>query len=166
MQRGQALGEYRVGSPLAVGELRFARSSSADLPRRVGHDDSSEMGVLLTAEHPPVPPRPLPRSAPALTGRVTSVRWPGGGPPAELLGLSPSPSTSTSTSTSTSVEGDVTARRITEVPALEGPGAAASAASPCARCGKPLPAAGRCRPALYCSGACRTAAHRAAHRSP
>ena len=29
MERAQALGEYRVGSPLRVGELRFARSSSA-----------------------------------------------------------------------------------------------------------------------------------------
>ena len=188
MGQAAALGEYRVGAPLRFEELRFARSNSAvaialawlargspetsaaaraaiaqveafctdtgcpqtrvdaatlaaaELLRRLGHGDIAEMGVLLAQAVPPVPPGDVPAAGPELTGRVITYRWPAGGPPEELLGSSGQPAE---------------------------PRADTERATTCQQCGKPLNSAGprRGRPAKYCSGACRTAAHRALHRT-
>ena len=188
MGRAAALGEYRVGAPLPVEDLRFARSDSAvavalawlargspespaqaraavaeveafcvdtgypqtrfdadtvaaaELLRRVGHGGIAEMGLLLAHAVPPVAPSDMLVPGPDLIGRVVSSRWPVGGPPEELLG-----------------------------PAGDRPEAGSGTARPrtCRRCGKPLKTDGSRggRPAKYCSGACRTAAHRALHRT-
>ena len=189
MRRASALGAYRVGRPLTFEELRFARSNSAvaialawlargsarspaaaraavaeveafcadtgyperrfdpgtlaasELLRRVSHGDIAEMGSLLAHAVPPVAPVDPLGQGPELIGRVVSSRWPAGGPPEELLGPSgPSPEA----------------------------GSGAAQPRPCQRCGRPLtingPRGGR--PAKYCSGACRTAALRALHRTP
>jgi hypothetical protein len=190
MGRAAALGGYRVGAPLPSEDLRFARRNSglavavawlsrgspespaaaraaiaeveafcadtgypqtrfdagalasAELLRRVGHGDIAEMGALLAQAVPPVPPSVMLAAGPALTGRVVTYHWPVGGPPEELLGPS---------------------GRRAELAA----GTAAGTARPgtCLRCGKPLTTGGSRggRPAKYCSGACRTAAHRARH---
>jgi hypothetical protein len=182
------LGEYRVGAPLRFEDLRFARSNSAvavalaslargspesptaaraaiaevetfctdtgypqtsldagtlasaDLLRRVGHGDIAEMGLLLAQAVPPVAPSGTLVPGPELIGRVVSSRWPIGGRPGELLG-----------------------------PSGQRPEPGADIARPrtCQRCGKPLTTDGSRggRPARYCSGACRTAAHRARHRT-
>ncbi len=186
MDRAAALGKYRVGAPLGFERLRFVRGSSAsavamawlargspespakagqarvvveawcedtgypetrfderglaaaDLLRRLARGDGAEMGALLARAVPAVPPHVLAGLGPELTGRVTSSRWPVGGPPEELLG-----------------------------PALERPGAGSDvepAAAVCRHCGTPLHGSGRGRPARYCSGRCRVAAHRAQHR--
>ena len=187
MRRAAALGGYRVGAPLPFEELRFARSNSAvavalawlargsaespaaaraavaeveavcaetgyprtcfdagalaaaELLRRVSHGDIAEMGLLLAQAVPPVAPADMLGPGPELTGRVVSSRWPVGGPPEELLG-----------------------------PAGHRPEAGSGTAQQrtCQRCGKPLKTGGSRggRPAKYCSGACRTAAHRALHR--
>ena len=187
MSRAAALGEYRVGAPLPFEDLRFARNNSAmavavawlargspespaaaraaiaeveascadigypqtqfdadvlaaaDLLRRMSHGDIAEMGSLLAQAAPPVPPSVMPAAGPELTGRVVTYRWPAGGPPDELLGPS-----------GQCVE----------------PGAETVRPRTCQRCGKPLHTDGSRggRPARYCSGACRTAAHRARHR--
>lgn len=187
MSRAAALGEYRVGAPLPFKDLRFARSNSAvaiamawlargspespsaaraaiaeveafctdtgypqtrfdaggqaaaELLRRLGHGDIAEMGALLAQAVPPAAASVMLAAGPELTGRVVTYRWPTGGPPDELLGPSgPRPE-------------------------------AAAAAHPrtCQRCGKPLNTDGSRsgRPAKYCSGACRTAAHRVRHRT-
>jgi len=194
MDRAAALSTYRVAAALPFEQLRFARSDSslaialgwlawgspesaaaareaiaeveafcavtgypqtrfddrvlgaADLLSRVGHGDASEMGALLTKANPPVTPQaPSIAPGPGLRGAVTSYRWPNGGPPADLLGPTtsrPSPAT---------VNGQ-------------------QVAVTCQHCGRPLDTDGegprRGRPAKYCSGACRTAAHRAHHREP
>ena len=188
MRRAAALGRYRVGTPLPFEELRFARSNSAvaialawlargsaqspaaaraavaeveavcadtgyprtrfdagalaaaELLRRVGHGDIAEMGVLLAQAAPPVAPAVMLSAGPELTGRVVTYRWPAGGPPDELLGP--------------------TGQRVE-------PGADITRPTTCQRCGKPLTGDGSRsgRPARYCSGACRTAAHRARHRT-
>jgi hypothetical protein len=185
MGRAAALGKYRVGAPLPFEDLRFARSNSgvavafawlargspesptaaiaeveafcedtgypqarfdagalaaAELLRRVGHGDIAEMGALLAQAVPPVAPAVMLAEGPELTGRVLTYRWPAGGPPGELLGPS--------------------GQRVEH-------GADATRPSACQRCGNPLnTAASRGgRPAKYCSGACRTAAHRARHRT-
>jgi len=110
------------------------------LLRRVGHGDIAEMGSLLAQAVPPVARAGLLAAGPELTGRVVSSRWPVGGPPEELLG-----------------------------PAGDRPEAGSGTAQPrtCERCGKPVKTDGSRggRPAKYCSGACRTAAHRALHRT-
>ena len=114
--------------------------AAAELLRRVGHGDIAEMGSLLAQAVPPVAPAGLLAAGPELTGRVVSSRWPAGGPPEELLG-----------------------------PSGQGPKPAADTAraATCQRCGKSLNTDGSRggRPAKYCSGACRTAAHRALHRA-
>ena len=188
MGRAAALGGYRVGAPLPFEDLRFARSNSAvavalawlargspespaaaraaiaeveafcadtgypqtrfdagalaaaELLRRVGHGDIAEMGALLARAVPPVAPAVMLAAGPELTGRVVTYRWPAGGPPDELLGPS--------------------GQRVE-------PGADTARPSACQRCGKPLTSDGSRggRPARYCSGACRTAAHRARHRT-
>ncbi len=188
MSRAAALGGYRVGAPLPFEDLRFARSDSAvaaalawlargspespvaaraaiaeveafcadtgypqtrfdagtlaaaDLLRRVGQGDIAEMGALLAQAAPPVPASVMLAAGPALTGRVVTYHWPVGGPPEELLGPS---------------------GRRAEL------GAASARPGTCLRCGKPLTTGGSRggRPAKYCSGACRTAAHRARHRT-
>ncbi|HZM65865.1 MAG TPA: hypothetical protein VFC16_06145 [Nakamurella sp.] len=188
MGRAAALGTYRVGAPLPFEDLRFARSSSAlalavawlargspgspataraavadveafcadtgypqarfdagalaaaELLRRVGHGDIAEMGALLARAVPPVAASVMLPAGPELTGRVVTYRWPAGGPPGELLGPS--------------------GRRVE-------PGADTVRPSACQRCGKPLHSDGSRggRPARYCSGACRTAAHRARRRT-
>jgi hypothetical protein len=110
------------------------------LLRRVSHGDIAEMGLLLTQAVPPVAPSVMLVPGPELTGRVVTYRWPTGGPPGELLGLSgPQPE----------------------------PGADNAHPKTCQRCGKPLNTNGSRggRPAKYWSGACRTAAHRALHRT-
>jgi hypothetical protein len=63
--------------------------AAAELLSRSAGGGSVDMGRLLAAASPPVPPRPWVRPAPALAGEVVSYRWPVGGPPAELLGSSP-----------------------------------------------------------------------------
>ena len=185
MGRAAALGQYRVGAPLPSEDLRFARSNSglaialawlargsaetpsaaraaipeveafctdigypqtrfdaaalgaAELLRRVSRGDIAEMGSLLAQAVPPVAPAVLPAAGPELIGRVVSYRWPSGGPPEELLGPS-------------------------------GPMDVSGTARPrtCQRCDKPLNIDGSRggRPVQYCSGACRTAAHRARRR--
>ena len=188
MERAAALDEYRVGAPLGFEQLRFVRSSSAtaialgwlargspaaganstvvaamveawcedtgypesrfdervvaaaDLLCRVGRGDTAEMGNLMARAAPPVPPQVFADTGPGLTGRVTSLRWPAGGPPAELLGPSGAPG-----------------REQSEMDA---------AAVLCGWCGTAIPGAGSGpgRPARYCSGRCRVAAHRARHR--
>ena len=188
MERAAALAGYRVGAPLGFEQLRFVRSSSAasialgwlargspaagadptevasmveawcedtgypesrfdervvaaaDLLCRVGRGDTAEMGNLIARAVPPVPPRVFTDKGPELTGRVTSLRWPAGGPPAELLGPSGAPR-----------------REQSEMEA---------AAVLCGWCGAAIPGAGSGpgRPARYCSGRCRVAAHRARHR--
>jgi len=188
MGRAAALGEYRVGTPLPFEDLWFARNNSAvavavawlargspespaaaraaiaeveafcadtgypqtcvdagnlaaaELLRRVSHGDVAEMGLMLAQAVPPVSPSGPLVPGPDLTGLVVSYRWPVGGPPEALLGPSgPRPK----------------------------PGADTSRPSTCQRCGKPLNTDGARggRPAKYCSGACRTAAHRARHRT-
>jgi len=183
MGRAAALGEYRVGAPLRFEDLRFARSNSAvaialawlawgspetstaaraaiaeveafctdtgypqtlfdaarlaaaELLRRVSHGDIAEMGALLAQAVPPVQPCGMLAAGPELTGRVTTHRWSAEGPPEDLLGPFEQP---------------------TE------PQAETGRAGTCQRCGKPLTTNGP-RPgrhAKYCSGACRTAAHR------
>jgi len=121
---------------------RFDASAlaAAELLRRVSHGDIAEMGLLLAQAVPPVAPADMLGPGPELIGRVVSSRWPVGGPPEELLG-----------------------------PAGDRPEAGSGTARPrtCQRCGKPLKTDGSRggRPAKYCSGACRTAAHRALHRT-
>jgi len=66
-----------------------AALAAAELLNRLAGGGSVDMGRLLAAASPPVPPRPLVRPVPALAGEVVSYRWPVGGPPAELLGSSP-----------------------------------------------------------------------------
>ena len=187
MERAAALGGYRVGAPLGFERLRFVRNSSAsavalgwlargspespagagetaavveawcedtgypetrfderalaaaDLLRRLAHGDTAEMGTLLARAVPAVPPQVMTGPGPELTGRVTSSRWPVGGPPEELLGPAP------------------------EHPQA-GPDTEPAAAF-CRHCGKPLQGSGRGRPARYCSGRCRVAAHRAQRRA-
>ena len=185
MGRAATLGKYRVGAPLPFEDLRFARSNSgvavalawlargslesptaaiaeveafcedtgypqarfdagtlaaAELLRRVGHGDIAEMGALLAQAVPPVAPAVMLSAGPDLTGRVVTYRWPAGGPPDELLGP--------------------TGQRVE-------PGGETVRPSACQRCGKPLRTDGSRggRPARYCSGACRTAAHRARRRT-
>ena len=114
--------------------------AAAELLRRVGHGDIAEMGALLAQAVPPVAPAVMLAEGPELTGRVLTYRWPVGGPPEDLLGPS----------------GPRTERGAGPVR----PGA-------CLRCGKPLRIDGARagRQARYCGGACRTAAHRARHRT-
>ena len=188
MGRAAALGGYRVGAPLPFEDLRFARSDSAlavalawlargspDLPataraaigdveafcadtgypqarfdagalaaaellRRLGHGDIAGMGALLARAVPPVAAAVMLAAGPELTGRVVTYRWPVGGPPEDLLGPS-GPRTEL--------------------------GAGPVRPGACLRCGKPLRIDGAPagRPARYCGGACRTAAHRARHRT-
>ena len=115
--------------------------AAAELLRRVSHGDIAEMGLLLAQAVPPVPPADLLDAGPELTGRVVSSRWPVGGPPEELLGPA---------------AGD-----------RPEAGSGTGQSRTCQRCGKPLKTDGSRggRPAKYCSGACRTAAHRALHRT-
>ena len=187
VDRAAALSRYRVGAPLTAQDMRFARSSSAlawalawltladqagqadavdrveqlvedtgypqdradeaglaaaELLNRLAGGESVHMGRLLAAASPPVPPRPLVRPAPALAGEVVSYRWPIGGPPAELLGSSPP-----------------------NGPLVPSDGSVPEERRRCTRCGAPLPAThGRGRPARFCGGACRVAAHRAGRR--
>jgi hypothetical protein len=189
MDRAAALSRYRVAAALPFDQLRFTRTDSplaialgwlawgspestararevlpeieafcadigypqtrfddptlgaADLLSRVGHGDIYEMGELLALANPAVTPRPPSvEPGPDLPGAVTSYRWPSGGPPVDLLGP--------------------TARPLPDVPSTE------QAAVTCQHCGRPLGYDGprRGRPAKYCSGACRTAAHRANQR--
>ncbi len=168
LTRAAALGTYRVGAPLSAEALRFIRTNSAqaialgwlaigvtdqaqieawcedtgypeqrfdgstlaaaDLLARLGRGDTAEMGALLEQASPPVRPPAQLDPVPELTGRVTSIRWPAGGPPESLLG----------------------------------PQTPADTQPTCQRCGKPLAPARRGRPARFCSGACRVAAHRQA----
>src|SRR6478752_6220280 len=71
-------------------ESRFDEQvlAAADLLCRVGRGDTAEMGNLIARA---VPARVFMDKGPELTGRVTSLRWPVGGPPAELLGPSGAP---------------------------------------------------------------------------
>jgi len=116
--------------------------AAAELLNRLAGGGSVDMGRLLAAASPPVPPRPLTRPAPALAGEVISYRWPVGGPPAELLGSSPRTG-----------------------PLVPSDGSVHEGLRLCARCSTPLPAThGRGRPAQFCGGACRVAAHRAGCR--
>jgi len=190
MDRAAALGGYRVGAPLAVEGLRFVRGNSAsavalawltrgsptsaaraaaavpevrawcedtgypqsrfdgaavaaaDLLAGLGRGDPAEMGALLAGAVPAVPAHGAGDPGPELTGRVTGYSWPAGGPPDDLLGPAPRPAR---------------AAAVGDTPAVA-----------CQRCGRPLQTSGsgRGRPARYCSGACRVAAHRARHRTP
>ena len=113
-----------------------AALAAADLLCRIAAGQSSVMGRLLASAIPPVPARQPAHPVPDLAGRVVSIRWPVGGPPAHLLGLSEPPA-----------------------------GSATADAVACAYCGTPLPPrTGRGRSARYCGSAHRVAAHRARHR--
>lgn len=188
MDRAAALSTYRVAAALPFEQLRFTRRDSslaialgwlawgspestarareaiaeveafcaatgypqtrfddrvlgaAELLSRVGHGDISEMGALLTRANPSVAPQPPAiQPGPDLRGSVTSYRWPSGGPPAQLLGPSDRPVPDTANDQ--------------------------QATSACQRCGRPIDNGPRLgRPAKFCSGACRTAAHRERHR--
>ena len=188
MDRAAALGRYRVGAPLRFEDLRFARSDSAlavalawlargspespaaaraaiakieafcadtgypqtrfdaaalaaaDLLRRVSQGDIAKMGSLLAQAVPSVESSVALAAGLELTGRVVTYRWPAGGPPDELLGPS-------------GQHGE--------------PGVDNARPRTCQWCGNPLSTDGSRggRPAKYCSGACRTAAHRARHRT-
>lgn len=114
-----------------------ATLAAADLLCRIAAGQSSVMGRLLAGAVPAVPARPPINTAPDLTGRVVSFRWPVGGPPEHLLGPSEPPQSDSGTHQATE----------------------------CVYCGTPLPPrAGRGRNARYCSGAHRVAAHRARQR--
>jgi hypothetical protein len=188
MGRAVALGRYRVAAQLPADQLRFVRTDSAkaialgwlaqgspespgrvsdgmaaveafcedigypesrfndatrgaaDLLIRLSGGDSSEMGAMLSRAVRPVPPAALVADqGPALRGQVISYRWPRGGPPEELLG----PALAPVAPVSPKVGGETLERS-------------------CERCGRPLGDGGRGRPAKFCGGACRTAAHRAA----
>lgn len=117
---------------------------AADLLVRLSGSDHYEMGRLLARAVPGVRQVTLlPDMGPALRGSTDS-RWSRGGPPEDLLGPSPS---------LTPLRAPLSA---CEKHALEKP------ASRCQSCGRPVDRNGRPgRPATYCSGACRTAAHRA-----
>jgi hypothetical protein len=187
LDRAAALCRYGVGAPLTAQDMRFARSSSglaralawltladqagrpdavdrveqlvedtgypqdradeaglatAELLNRLSGGSSVDMDRLLATASPPVPPRPLVRPAPALAGEVVSYRWPIGGPPAELLSGSPP-------------TGHF----------VPSGGSVPEGLRMCAHCSAPLPAThGRGRPARFCGGACRVAAHRASRR--
>jgi hypothetical protein len=122
-------------------QTRFdaATLAAAELLRRVSHGDIAEMGALLAQAVPPVAPSGTLVPGPELPGRVVTYRWSTGGQPDQLLGpSSPRPEPESDTHPGT-----------------------------CQRCGKPLHTEGSRggRPAKYCSGACRTAAHRALHRT-
>jgi hypothetical protein len=117
-----------------------ATLAAAELLRRVSHGDIAEMGLLLTQAVPPVAPSGMLVPGPELTGRVVTYRWPTGGP-----------------------LGSCSARQANNL----SPGADNAHPKTCQRCGKPLNTNGSRggRPAKYWSGACRTAAHRALHRT-
>jgi hypothetical protein len=194
MSRAAALGVHRFGRPLLVEDLLFSRHDSAvavalgwlatggppagrladgmaavegfcegigypedrfddralgaaDLLVRLSGGDRYEMGRLLAQAVPGVPRiGPLP-AGPGLRGR-TDRRWSRGGPPVELLGPSEPPGAPAPPAAS----------------ALDGGGEDQPDAPVCAHCGRPLTNSGRGRPAKYCGGTCRTAAHRA-HRA-
>lgn len=192
MDRAAALGAYRVASALPVERLRFTRHDSplavalawlafgsptsptqarvavpeveafcadtgyprtrfddrtvaaAELLSRLGNGQVTVMGELLSRATPPLAPQPPDDAVgPELPGRVTSYRWPFGGPPAELLGPTRTPARAAAAD------------------------AVAARPAACHHCGKPLDPdkAGTGRPAQYCGGACRTAAHRARRRA-
>lgn len=110
--------------------------AAADLLARLAGGESQVMGRLLAQAHPAVSLRRPVRPMPALKGRVVSIRWPVGGPPADLLG----PTGSTD--------------RAGSGPPDRG----------CEYCGAALPTQGRGRSRRYCSDAHRVAAHRARRR--
>jgi hypothetical protein len=110
--------------------------AAAELLARLAAGESRLMGELLAQAYPAVPPHRPVRTMPDLKGRVVSIRWPVGGPPAELLG----PTEPTTTAGS----GDLDRR--------------------CEYCGAALPPQRRGRSRLYCSDAHRVAAHRARRR--
>jgi hypothetical protein len=123
--------------------------AAAELLARL-RSDPYAMGTLMAQAFPPMPPVTLDTAVvDRLPGQVSSISWPGKlGPPPELLGTTPTPapasaSASTSTSTSTKVS-------------------TADPSPACEQCGRELaaPPNGPGRPARFCSGACRTAAHR------
>ena len=69
-------------------ETRFTDSdlAAADLLARLGQGDTTRISVLLAQAIPSVRRHIMNTPGPELTGRVTSYRWPVGGPPEELLG--------------------------------------------------------------------------------
>ena len=185
--RAKALSRFQVGAPLTPDRMWFQRSSSPvaaalawlrhgspttpdDLPRArstvetwleespypqrrfpvtvlaaaelLAHlrRDAYAMGTLMAQAFPPVPPAALDDAivVDRLPGKVSSISWPGKlGPPPELLGTPTPPPTPPK------------ARTTDQRPA-------------CQNCGRELPAppSGPGRPARFCTGACRTAAHR------
>jgi hypothetical protein len=114
--------------------------AAAELLRRVSHGDIAEMGLLLTQAVPPVAPSGMLVPGPELTGRVVTYRWPTGGP----LG-----------SCSARQANNLSPGRTMPIP-KPASGAANQLNTNGSRGG---------RPAKYWSGACRTAAHRALHRT-
>jgi hypothetical protein len=71
-------------------ETRFAEATlgAAGLLTRLGHGTAGEMGTLLARAAPIIPPHTTMAAGPDLPGRVSSIRWPAGGPPDDLLGPS------------------------------------------------------------------------------
>lgn len=134
-----------------------AVAAAARLLAALAGDDEYRMGELLRDGTAPLPS--LPAIVPVdFPGKVTSVQWLRGGPPSELLGLE---------ADKTLAEQQLS-RNVTQP---EGPPRAGNETrndmQACAWCGAQIPPrTGRGgRPAQYCGGACRTAAHRERRRA-
>jgi hypothetical protein len=177
MARAAALGGYRVGAPLPFEQLRFIRSNSV-----------TAIALGWLAHGSPDIPSPSPPVG-EVEAWCEDTGYPGTRfderalAAADLLGrlgrgditemgqllahayppVPPQPSAEQGPE----LRGSVTSFRWPSggPPAdLLGPTATPNTTAPatCALCGKPLePTRGRGRPARYCSGSCRTAAHRA-----
>jgi hypothetical protein len=167
MERAAALGRYRVGVPLGFERLRFVRSSSAV---------AVALGWLA---------RGSPES-PARAGEVRAVveAWceDTGYPETRFdeRGLAAADLLRRLAHGDSAEMGALLARAVPVVPTyvVAGPGVdrpgyqlpvagpdVEPAAGVCRQCGQPLHGSGRGRPARYCSGRCRVAAHRAQHRA-
>ena len=131
--------------------------SAAGLLAALASDDEYQMGDLLRAAKTPLPllPAVVPVDFP---GKVTTLQWPRGGPPPELLGLDAGKTSAAQQS----------AGRIEQAnQPLNAGNETSDGMHVCVQCGTPTPSrAGRPgRPPQYCGGACRTAAHRERRRA-
>jgi hypothetical protein len=188
MGRAAALGEYRVGAPLRVEDLRFARSNSAVaialawLAR--GSPETSaaaraaigEVEVFCTDTG-----YPQTRFGAGALAAGELLRRVGHGDIAEMGALLARAIPPVPPVALLAAGPELTGRVITYRWPAGGPPeellgssgqpeehqADTERARTCQRCGKPLNSNGprRGRPAKYCSGACRISAHRALHRT-
>ena len=126
--------------------------AAARLLAALAGDDEYRMGGLLRDASAPLPLLPAVVSV-DFPGKVTALQWPRGGPPAELLGLH----------TDKTLDEQRSVRHVEQFDRSPNAGnETGNEMRVCARCGIPIVSrAGRPgRPARYCGGACRTAAHR------